>query len=206
MDFARSVEAVIPGVQGRVLAVLARTEAELTIRTLARLSRVSAQQATVVVGRLVDLGLVTRREAGSAALVALDRENEAARVILALADLHRSTLERLVAWARAIAPAPASLVVFGSFARGEAAADSDLDVVAVRAAGVASDDEAWLDALARWERAARHVTGNPVQLLVVGVEEIPVLLSEQGHGLWPTIEREGVTLAGAPLAELVAAT
>lgn len=206
MDFARSVEAVIPGVQGRVLAVLSRTEAELTIRTLARLSRVSAQQATVVVGRLVDLGLVTRREAGSAALVALDRENEAARVILALADLHRSTLERLVAWARAIAPAPASLVVFGSFARGEAAADSDLDVVAVRAAGVASDDEAWLDALARWERAARHVTGNPVQLLVVGVEEIPVLLSEQGHGLWPTIEREGVTLAGAPLAELVAAT
>lgn len=206
MEYARPVEAVIPGVQGRVLGVLARTEAEVTIRTAARLAGVSAQQATVVVGRLVDLGLVTRREAGSAALVALDRENDAARAVLALADLHRSTMERLAESARVIAPAPASLVVFGSFARGDADAESDLDVLAVRAAGVAADDEAWLDALSGWERAARQVTGNPVELLIVGVEELPVLLGGDGQGtLWRTIEAEGLVLAGAPLAELAAA-
>lgn len=206
MDYARPIEAVIPGVQGRVLAVLARTESELTIRTAARLAGVSAQQATVVVNRLVDLGLATRREAGSAALVALDRESDAARAVVALADLRRSTMDRLAELARAIAPAPASLVVFGSFARGEADAESDLDVLAVRAAGVAADDEVWLDALGGWERAARRLTGNSVELLVVGVEELPVLLREGGQGaLWRTIEAEGVILAGTPLAELAAA-
>jgi predicted nucleotidyltransferase len=206
VDYAQPIEAVIPGVQGRVLGVLARTEAEMTIRTAARLAGVSAQQATVVVNRLVDLGLVTRREAGSAALVALDRESDAARVVLGLVDLRRSTLDRLGTLARAIMPAPASLIVFGSFARGEANADSDLDVLAVRGAGVTADEEAWLDALGEWERAARHITGNRVELLVVGMEELPLLLRDRGQGgLWRSIEADGVILAGCRLAELVAA-
>lgn len=206
VDYVRPIEVVIPGVQGRVLAVLARTESEMTIRTTARLAGVSAQQATVVVNRLVDLGLVTRREAGSAALVALDRKSDAARAVLALADLRRSTLDRLGALALALAPAPASLIVFGSFVRGEADAESDLDVLAVRAAGVAADDEAWLDALGGWGRAARHVTGNPVELLSVGVEELPLLLRDGGQGaLWRSIQAEGVIVAGSPLAELAAA-
>ncbi|MDA8295845.1 MAG: MarR family transcriptional regulator [Actinomycetota bacterium] len=206
MDYAQPIEAVIPGVQGRVLGVLARTEAEMTIRTAARLAGVSAQQATVVVNRLVALGLVTRREAGSAALVALDRESDAARAVLELADLRRSTLDRLGALARAITPAPASLIVFGSFARGEANAKSDLDVLAVRGAGVAADAEAWLDALGVWERAARHVTGNPVELLVVGMEELPLLLRDRVQGgLFRSIESDGVILAGSSLAELAAA-
>ena len=206
MDYVRPIEAVVPGVQGRVLGALARSEVELTIRTVARLAGVSAQQATVVVNRLVGLGLVTRREAGSAALVALDRTNEAAGAIVALAALPRSTMQRLAELAQSISPAPVSLVVFGSFARGEADADSDVDALAVRAADVAVDDEAWIDALGEWERAARRITGNPVELLVVGVDELPALLSAGDEGsLWRSIKTEGVTLAGIPLADLVAA-
>ena len=206
MDYVRPIEAVVPGVQGRVLGALARSEAEMTIRTAARLAGVSAQQATVVVNRLVGLGLVTRREAGSAALVALDRTNEAAGAIVALAALPRSTMQRLAELAQSISPAPVSLVVFGSFARGEADADSDVDALAVRAADVAVDDEAWIDALGGWERSARRITGNPVELLVVGVDELPALLSAGDEGsLWRSIKTEGVTLAGIPLADLVAA-
>ncbi|MHB1913167.1 MAG: MarR family transcriptional regulator, partial [Acidimicrobiales bacterium] len=67
MDQVRPVEAVIPGVQGRVLGVLARGGTELTMRTVAELAGVSVQQASVVLGRLVALGLVHRRDAGSAA-------------------------------------------------------------------------------------------------------------------------------------------
>lgn len=206
MDYVRPIEAVIPGVQGRVLAVLAQSEAEMTIRTTARLAGVSPQQATVVIGRLVDLGLVTRREAGSAALVALDRGNDAVGAVLALAQLHRSTLGRLAELARALSPAPASFAIFGPFARGEATAERHLDVVAVRAAGVAEDDEAWIDALGRWESAARSLTGNPVGLLVVGLEELPGLLRHDGHApRWRSIEAEGITLAGTPIVELATA-
>src|SRR5664280_2454877 len=82
MDFGDPVEALIPGVQGRVLTVLARTEAELTMRAVAELAGVSANQATVVLNRLVHLGLVERRDVGSAGLVRLIRDNEAARAVL----------------------------------------------------------------------------------------------------------------------------
>ncbi len=198
VDYVRPIEVVIPGVQGRVLGVLARTEAELTIRTAARLAGVSAQQASVVLNRLVDLGLVTRREAGSAALVRLDRENDAARAVLALVELHRSTMSRLAELAAAMSPAPASLIVFGSFARGQATAESDLDVLVVRHAAMAADDEAWLDGLGAFEQAARHVGGNPVDLLVVGADEVATLLSSES-GPWRAIVSEGVVLVGSTL-------
>ena len=45
MDFVHPVRSVIPGVQGRVLAVLSETTAELSLRTLARLADVSVAQA-----------------------------------------------------------------------------------------------------------------------------------------------------------------
>ena len=48
MDFVHPVEAVIPGAQGRVLAVLVDTTAELNLRTIARLAGVSLAQASRV--------------------------------------------------------------------------------------------------------------------------------------------------------------
>ena len=87
MDYVNPVEALIPGVQGRVLTVLARTEAELTMRSVAELAGVSANRATVVLNRLVRLGIVERRDVGASALVRLVRENEAARSVLSLVDL-----------------------------------------------------------------------------------------------------------------------
>jgi hypothetical protein len=41
MDYVEPVEALLPGVQGKVLGVLARNEAELSVRAVARLARVS---------------------------------------------------------------------------------------------------------------------------------------------------------------------
>ena len=117
MDYADAIAAVIPGVQGRVLTILARTEVELTMRAVAELADVSPNQATVVLNRLVRLGLVERRDVGAAALVRLVRDNEAARAVLLLADLRNGVLTRLAAEAKKIRPAPACPAVFGSFAR-----------------------------------------------------------------------------------------
>jgi predicted transcriptional regulator of viral defense system len=61
MDYSHPVEALIPGVQGRVLSTLARTEPELTMRGVAELAGVSPQQASLVLARLVELGVETRR-------------------------------------------------------------------------------------------------------------------------------------------------
>ena len=86
------------------------------------------------------LGLVERRDVGAAALVRLVRENEAARSVLVLVDLHRVVLARLVGEAKKIRPGPACLVVFGSFARGETHENSDIDVLAVPPSHAQGDD------------------------------------------------------------------
>lgn len=201
MDYARPVEAVIPGVQGRILGVLTRTDAELTISTAARLAGVSVNRATTVVNNLVSLGLVERREAGSAALVRLARDNEAAREVAALGDLRSQVLGRLRAEATAIQPAPASLALFGSFARGEARADSDIDVLIVRPTHVAESDPTWSDTVGRWSNRARRITGNPVNLLEAGEAELPRLLKRRGS-LWEELSRDAVVLSGKEPASL----
>jgi predicted nucleotidyltransferase len=201
VEYVSSVESIVPGAQGRVLGVLARTEAELTMRTVARLAGVSANQATAVLARLASLGLVQRREAGRAALVALVRENEAARAVVALANLREAVLARLRDEAAAIQPAPASLVVFGSFATGTAHADSDLDVLVVLAAGVRPDDSRWLDSLGRWSDRAGRIAGNPVNLVQATPDEMPDLLSRPGT-VWDDAVQHGVVLVGAALRDL----
>ena len=155
----------------------------------------SANQTTVVLNRLVRLGLVERRDVGSAGLVRLIRDNEAARAVLALADLQRGVLARLAGEARKIRPAPACLVVFGSFARGDANENSDIDVLAVRPLGPKVDDGRWTTALGLWTDRASWIAGNPVNLLDVTMVELSSLVRREREP-WRTIVEEGVVLVG----------
>lgn len=205
MDYRNPVEALIPGVQGRVLGVLARTSMDLTMRTVAELAGVSAQQASVVIGRLVDLGVVERRDVPPASLVRLSPENLAAQVVISLVHLRRAAIERLIALAADITPEPVSLVVFGSFARGDADRDSDVDVLAVRPAGLVGDSEDWVDSLGVWVDRATKAVGNPVNLIEAALEEIPALLAREDRSVWQDAAREGIVLAGSPLTELAKA-
>ena len=67
-------------------------------------------------------------------------ENIAARAISALTSAHETILNELGRVAAELTPRPASVIVFGSFARGEADSASDLDVVVVRGRDVHEDD------------------------------------------------------------------
>lgn len=203
MDFRHPVRAVIPGAQGRLLEVLGRSGGELTQRQLARLAGISPSGAGPVLDRLDELGLVERRELGGSTLVQLVRESEAAAAILALVDLHDAILGRLREQAQRLRPAPASLTLFGSFARGDARADSDLDVLAVQARETQWHDDRWVDSLAAWTRFAGRLTGNRVDLLEVDLEELPKLVERPGS-VWENIAAEGIVLRGRPLDELAA--
>ena len=205
MDYVNPLEALIPGVQGRVLTVLARTEAELTMRSVAELAGVSANQATVVLNRLVRLGIVERRDVGAAALVRLVRENEAARSVLSLVDLRQGVLARLAGEARKIRPAPACLVVFGSFARGDAHENSDIDVLAVPPSEAQVDHGRWMAALGQWSDRAARIAGNPVNLLEATMDELPKLVRREREP-WRTIVEEGVVLVGDIPSEIRAAS
>ena len=201
MDFQRPVEAVIPGVQGRILAVLAETTGELNLRTIARLADVSPAQASRLLPELVALGIVERREAPPSALFVLVEDNVASRAVRALSRSRDTVLEELGNLAHQMEPMPVSVIVFGSFARGAAHAASDIDVVLVRPGNVGEDDARWVSSADRWRTAVRRLTGNPVQVLEVDETEVVGRL-RRPTTLWADVVRDGVAVFGSPLDEL----
>ena len=205
MDFVRPLPAIIAGAQGRVLAVLVETTAELNLRTIARLSGVSVAQASRVLPKLVELGVVERRDAPPSALFRFVPENVASRAITSLANVRRTVLAELARAAAKVTPPPASVIVFGSFARGEADSRSDLDLIMVRATGIAEDDGAWRAAVERLRDGARRLTGNRVQVLEVEEREAARLLRSR-KPLWLDVRRDGVVVFGLDLSARKVAT
>lgn len=191
------VEAVIPGAQGRILAVLARTTAEVNLRTLADLASVSPAQATRVLPKLVELGLVERREVPPSALFRLAREHLAARAVIELAGSWDRAMEELTTLAEELLPHAVNVTVFGSFARGEATSESDIDLLVVWAE-TSEDEGRWVDALAAFTDRIRQLTGDPVNVVEAGEWEMGRLLRSP-RPLWKDIVRDGFTLAGVPL-------
>jgi predicted nucleotidyltransferase len=198
MDFRRPVEALIPDAQGRILGTLARTTEELTLTTLADLSGVSLAHAARIVPRLVDLGVVERREVPPAVLVRLVPDHLAARAVLALADLREAFYEELRENSRNLDPAPVNVTLFGSFARGDDDAASDVDVVLVRPSAISEDDPEWSESIARWEAHVRRISGNAVNRIEVAEDEVAKVMRSR-RPLWQSIRREGVTLQGRSL-------
>lgn len=194
------METLIPGAQGKLLGVLARAGGPLNLRTLARLARISSGQASRVLPRLVDLGVVERTDVPPSALFELPSGGFAARLVRDLSNARDLLLQEMRKTAARLKPAPASIVLFGSVATGSARAGSDIDVLFVRPTG-AMDDDAWTAGLMKWTSRIREFSGNPVNVMEEHEEDIPQLL-RSGRGLWDTIRSEGFLLAGKPLEEL----
>ncbi len=116
MDFVRPIEAIVPSAQGRVLAVLVETTAELNLRTIAQLSGVSQAQTSRLLPELVDLGVVERREVPPSSLFRLVPEHIASRALLALARSDEAVVDEMGRLARDLPHPPVSVIAFGSFA------------------------------------------------------------------------------------------
>ena len=201
VDFVHPVEAVIPGAQGRVLGVLARTTAELNLRTLARLAGVSTAQVSRVMPGLVELGLVRRRDVPPSSLFTLVRSHIAANAVLALATAHDTVLHELGALAASIKVAPVSMIVFGSFARGEAVTGSDIDAVFIRPDDVPADDAAWVESIESWRSRVQERTGNCVEVLELSRDEARSRVAS-ARPLWRDIRRDGQVVYGLNLDQL----
>lgn len=201
MDFRRPIEAVIPGAQGRVLAVLAETTAELNLRTVARLADVSVAQASRVLPGLVELGLVDRREVPPSSLFVLNRQHLAASAVLQLARARDTVLEAMGDAAAAMETPPASVIVFGSFARREADEDSDIDVVIVRGDEIDQEDAAWLAGVERWSESVRALAGNRVEVIDVDRSEAQRKLSGR-TSLWRDVATDAVVVYGETIDQL----
>ncbi len=201
MDYTRPVQTLIPGVQGQILGVLAETTAQLNLTTVSRLSGVSPAQASRVLPELVRLGLVERVEAPPSALFRLMDQNLVGQLVRSMADLRFLALEAVGDYCARQKPRPDLAVVFGSFARGDADADSDLDVVIVRPSAIDHADVAWSETIVTLNQDLALTLGNPVNILEVAAREFARRLKSHSE-LWRSIRSEGIVVFGDAPAHL----
>jgi predicted nucleotidyltransferase len=196
MQLDRPFRVVSPTVDGDVLAVLARAEAEFTPPEVHRLigahSEDGVRRALV---RLADQGIVLHRRAGRAGLYQLNRDHLAAAAVIDLASLKDQLLarcrERLASW-----QLPARYVaLFGSAAHGHMHLDSDLDILVVRPDRVDADADVWRRQLSTLASDLHAWTGNEARILELADSEAAAGVAA-GERVLLDIASGGIHLAG----------
>jgi predicted nucleotidyltransferase len=197
MDFRRPLSVVAPTLDGDVLAVLAGADEEFTGRRIHRvLGHGSEHGVRKAADRLVEQGIVTRRQAGQAKLYSLNRSHLAAPYVEGLGSLRSQLVERLKETISVWRKPALVVLLFGSVARGEAGPESDLDLLVVRRGDTKEDLPRWQEQLAALEREATVWTGNEAQVIEYGRGE---LANPEVRGVVEEAIDEGVAVYGTRL-------
>lgn len=205
MDVAHPYMAICPALDSEVLNVLAGTSRPITGREVARLmGRSSHSGVLVVLNRLAEHGLVDRQEAGRAFLFTLNREHLAAPAVVVLAGMRTELLDRLrqaiAAWE--VTPVHASL--FGSMARGEGDAQSDIDLFIVRPYDVAEEDTRWRGQIDILARQVQRWTGNHAGIAELAEAEIKRLRKSEPP-IVDELRSNAIALSGPEVTALLGA-
>jgi predicted nucleotidyltransferase len=186
-----------------VLVVLCGTTRPLTGREVARLVRTGSQPAVnAVLRRLAGEGVVISEEAGSAYLYRLNREHLGAPAIELLVGIREELMRRLRAEIAEWQVAPDHASLFGSAARGDGGADSDIDILVVRPSRVAEDDQRWRAQLEQLSDRIYAWTGNRAGLSEIAAAEVRRLRRERPP-IVEELRRDAVTLAGRTITEIL---
>lgn len=192
MILDRPLLTVSPTVDGDVLTVLARADAEFTaprIQTL--IGRHSVPGVRKALHRLVTQGVASTDRSGRTMRYWLNREHVAANAIVELASLPDSVIERIRLTVAEWSVQPVVVSMFGSAARGDMSPDSDIDLFVVGPADIA-DDDAWDDQIAELERLVSTLTGNDARVLAYRTSE----LDARRDPVLQEIERDSVHIVG----------
>lgn len=188
MRFEAAFGGLIPGASGAVLAVLLRTGVPLTGRQVHGLVRDqcslwSVQQA---LASLADLGVVESRAVGRAMVHTINEDHYAIQPLRVLLDPIAALREAVRA---VVGSSVDGVVLFGSVARGEATAESDVDL-----AVVAPSD--W-EGRTELEDAVRSRLGSDCDVLVFTPEEFGRLAGSGEEPVVAQIVADGVVLLGS---------
>lgn len=196
MDVAAPYRTVVPSLDGEVLEVLARAGKAMTGRQVQRAARRgSVPGIASVLDRLVGSGLVTAERVGASILYEINRDHVAWPAVAALTALHETFMSRLRDELSTWRQPPAQAVLFGSSARGDGDASSDIDLLIVHR-DTHAPSEVQLDHL---RDRIRRWTGNHAQLVVVE-ESRWRRMATADDPLVASVKRDGVDLLSTNVA------
>lgn len=201
MDVSRPFAALAPGVESDVLVALAVSTAQRSGREIARLSGRSSTGVQHALDRLVDEGLVHRIPAGRAYLYSLNHEHLLAPAVEVMADARWELIRRLrdlfASWKSPILHAS----LFGSVARGEGNAASDIDVLVVRPKDIDAEDGQWRSQLEELADCVLRWTGN--QAGIAELSEGDIVAPADRPPIFEEVAAEAIDLGGLPLRKLM---
>jgi len=204
MQLVNSLESILGQVSKiRVLRFLANTGMEFNGQEIASAVGLSHVQVHAVLKELNRRDVVGMRRVGKAILYRLNPKNELVRkIIIPLfekeAGLKNMLSDTLIKYLKR--PAPKSVILFGSFASGEARPDSDIDVliVASRKEDVGALDES----LKRAEVGITAGFGNRLAPIVMHEAEFKKRFKRKDKFVL-NIARQGSVIFGKTINEII---
>lgn len=203
MDLSNPLKVVTPTMDASVLQVLTATAGWMTGGEVHRRSGAGSRDGVrKVLLRLVDQGIVLGQEHRHATLFLLNRDHVGAEAIIALARAREEIVSRIQGAVESWPRPPLNASLLGSFARGEAGENSDIDLLIVPLPETLAHDDEWADQvdglgsdIQRWTGNLAHIVSPTLQVLAQMVAAEDPLVSS-----W---RADHVHLAGSSLLELL---
>lgn len=203
MDVAHPIRTVVPSLEGPILQVLATAIRPLTGREIQRTAGTGSPSGVrQALERLVAQGLVRAAAQSPAIFYSANREHLAWPAVEALAGLRRATLSTVQRELEGWQLRPVHASVFGSLARGEGGAESDIELLLVRPDGSAQDEPPWVEQVAQLRRGVLAWTGNHCEPVEVDCGQLAARVAA-GDPLVEGWLSDSITLLGLPLRALL---
>ena len=202
MDLSSPISSLIPTLDAAVLEVLSGTESALGVSQIHRLTRRGARSGIHrVLDRLTEHGLVTAEGTNLGYVYRLNRDHVLAESVLSAVGARAEFMNRLKQACEALSPNVISAALFGSTARRESGAQSDVDLLLI-----IKDDSVRTDT---WERQVRALedrvvawTGNQLEFLTLNRDHLKEAI-RSGETIVVSWQEDALTLAGEPLPTLI---
>lgn len=202
MNLSSPIESLVPGLRGKVLTALVRSPRPLSGREIARRAGSSSPGSVkLAIEALEAEGIVTLALAStSGQFYVLNHDHVFASHLLAIDHAKDAMMDAIRDCVDQWPVAPRGVVLFGSVARHEDRADSDVDLLIVWR-GVSAPAGEWTARKAELIEAIQMLTGNVVNIVDMPEPEWESAVAA-GEPLVREIARDGVTVLGASVHDL----
>ena len=202
MNLAKPYASLSTTLDLELLVELARSTTPRSGRELARRIERSWGGVGPVLERLVEHGLVKREEVGATYIFRLNREHLLASLIEHLSGLRTTFFSRIRELIADWESQPLHASIFGSMARGDGDAKSDIDFFVVRPRDTDLEDPTWRHQLDDLTERVRTWSGNAASVIEVGADELADL-RHQRRAVLDEIRSDAIDLAGETVRQVM---